>query len=102
MLRHSGQISSRRFVHYRKSLVFGEVQSWVVFLLKNKKMVKDLSIECEPDYGEIAEHFVSKDDINKPLFPHGIFSSLGSLELINYTIDCWDAFVGCNNLKNLN
>lgn len=101
LLRHSGQISSSRFVHLRKSLVFGEVQTWVVFLLKNKKMVKDLSLECEPDYGEIADHFVSKDDINKPHFPHGIFSSLGSLELINYTIDCWDAFVCSNNLKNL-
>lgn len=96
MHRHSGDISSCRFLHFRKSLAFGEVNSWVGFLVKKKKGLTDLSLECVPDYREITA-----DEICKPCFSRGIFCCLGSLELINYTIDCWYAFENCLKLTNL-
>ncbi|XP_057444065.1 F-box protein At1g80960-like [Lotus japonicus] len=102
MSHHSGDISSCRFVHFRKSILFGGVEAWVEFLVENKVGFTNLILQCEPDhYGEIAEKCFSRDEICKPDFSPGLFSGLCSLELVNYTIDSWAAFEGCINLKNL-
>lgn len=99
MHRHSGDISSCRFVHFRKSLEFGEVNTWINFLVNKKKGLKDLSLECVPNYGETKDDSSSEDEIRNPHFLRGIFYCLSSLELINYTIDCLFAFEDCHNLK---
>ncbi|KAK7243077.1 hypothetical protein RIF29_37862 [Crotalaria pallida] len=103
ILRHTSDLSSCKFVHVWKSLVYGDVQSWIKVLLRFKKGVTNLSLECEPDYGEVTEHFMSKNNVmvQKPYFPPRTFANLASLELINYVIDCPEAFIGCNNLKTL-
>ncbi|KAK7243075.1 hypothetical protein RIF29_37859 [Crotalaria pallida] len=103
ILRHTSDLSSCKFVHVWKSLVYGDVQSWIKVLLRFKKGVTNLSLECEPDYGEVTEHFMSKNNVmvQKPYFPPRTFANLASLELINYVIDCPEAFIGCINLKTL-
>ncbi|XP_019462894.1 PREDICTED: F-box protein At1g80960-like [Lupinus angustifolius] len=101
IFRHIGDLCSCSFLHLWKSLLYGELQSWVEYLLRNKKGMKNLKLECELDNGEMEEYFIFKDDIPKLHFSHGIFATLGSLELINYTINCSNAFVGCKNLQTL-
>ncbi|XP_019418590.1 PREDICTED: F-box protein At1g80960-like [Lupinus angustifolius] len=101
MFHHYGDLPSFRILHLWKSLLLGEVQSWVEYVLKTREGVQKLSLECELDNGEMGEWFLFKDDIPKLNFSKGIFQSLGSLEMINYNINCSNAFVGCKNLKTL-
>jgi hypothetical protein len=95
MHRHSGELFSSRFLHFQKSLSIGEVNAWINFLVTKKKSLKNLSLECIVEYGEA----VDENELCNPHFSRGIFHCLHSLELINYTIDCWYAFEGCQNLK---
>ncbi|XP_019462895.1 PREDICTED: F-box protein At1g80960-like [Lupinus angustifolius] len=101
MSRHYGNLLSFRILHLWKSLLFGEVKSWVEHVLTTKKGVQKLSLECEPDNGEMGQCFLFKDNIPKLNFSNGIFQRLDSLEMINYNINCSNAFVGCKNLKTL-
>ncbi|RDY11759.1 F-box protein, partial [Mucuna pruriens] len=101
ILKHSGAISSCRIQHFKKSLAFGDVESWVDFLVDIKKGLKDLSLECVPHCGETTESIVYQESIYIPTFAHGIFECLNSLELINYTLDCWLPFQECSHLKKL-
>lgn len=96
MCRHYGNMSSCRVLHFRKSLSIGEVNAWINLLLIKNKGLKHLSLECLPNYGDEIVH---EDKINEPCFSHRIFHCLDSLELINYTIDCWSSFEDCHNLK---
>ncbi|KAJ1395410.1 Leucine-rich repeat domain superfamily [Sesbania bispinosa] len=93
---HSGDMSSCLFVHFQNRLSIGEVGIWVDLLVERKKYLKDLSLKCLPDLGE-----VSKLEISKPRFRCGVFDCLGSLEFIDYTIDFGYAFENCKKLKTL-
>ncbi|GAU32259.1 hypothetical protein TSUD_53870 [Trifolium subterraneum] len=99
MCRHSGDLSSCRFLHFKKSLSIGEVDAWIKFLVDKMKGLKHLSLECLPDYGEDADEIMFENEINKLCISHGKFHSLSSLDLINYTMDSWYAFEDCHNLK---
>ncbi|OIW00918.1 hypothetical protein TanjilG_09996 [Lupinus angustifolius] len=101
MFRHYGDLLSFRILHSCETILFREVQSWVKYVLITKKGVQNLSLECEPDNGEMGERFLFQYNIPKLNFSNGIFQRLGSLEMINYDINCSNAFVGCKNLKTL-
>ncbi|KAK7324462.1 hypothetical protein VNO77_28022 [Canavalia gladiata] len=100
ILSHLGIISTCRIRHFKKNLGLGDVETWVL-CLNSKKGVKDLSLECAPDCGETEEKLVSWEETYIPYFPIGIFNTLGSLELTNYTMRWWQPFQGCSQLKKL-
>ncbi|XP_027342966.1 F-box protein At1g80960-like [Abrus precatorius] len=101
ILSHSGLTSSCRFRHLNRSFGFGEVETCIDLLIDRKKTLKDLSLECVSDCKETAEKIVSEENTYILNFPPGSFETLGSLELINYTIDCCLPFEKCSVLKNL-
>jgi hypothetical protein len=99
MFCHSGDLSSCRFLHFKKSLSIGEVDTWIKFLVSKMKGLKHLSLECLPDYGEDADEIMFENEIYKLQISHRKFHCLSSLDLINYTMDSWCAFEDCHNLK---
>ncbi|KAK7324458.1 hypothetical protein VNO77_28018 [Canavalia gladiata] len=101
ILTHSSILSSCHFRHFKKSLVFGDVETCIDFFLDRKKGIKDLCLECVSEGEEGAEKFVFHENVYTPTFPCGIFENLASLELINYTIECWLPFQECRQLKKL-
>ncbi|KAK7324461.1 hypothetical protein VNO77_28021 [Canavalia gladiata] len=101
ILGHLGIISTCRIKHFKKNLGLGDVETWVDFLIDLKKGVKELSLECAPHCGETVEKFVVPEDMYIPYFPDGIFKTLGSLDLTNYTIQWWYPFQECSHLKKL-
>ncbi|CAL0324311.1 unnamed protein product [Lupinus luteus] len=100
MMRHHGDLHSCRILHLWRSLFYGEVPSWVDHLLKTKKGVEKLSLECKPDDSEIKEFCITRDHIKLNL-SDGMFRRLSCVELINYTLEFSNAFDGCINLKTL-
>ncbi|XP_045802763.1 putative F-box protein At1g67390 [Trifolium pratense] len=99
MFRHSSNLSSCRFLHFKKSLWIGEVDTWIKFLVNKMNGLKHLSLECLPDYGEDADEIMFENEIYKLCISHKKFHCLSSLDLINYTMDSWCAFEDCHNLK---
>ncbi|KAK7324460.1 hypothetical protein VNO77_28020 [Canavalia gladiata] len=100
ILGHWGIISSCRIRHFRKNIGLGDVTDWVVCLIDSKE-VKDLSLECAPDSRETDESIAFREDVYLIDFPDGIFKTLDSLELINYTMYWWQPFQECCKLKKL-
>jgi hypothetical protein len=81
MFRHFGDISSCRFLHFKKSLSIGEVDTSIKFLVNKMKGLKHLSLECLPDYGEDADEIMFENVIYK-LYTSHIENFIDSLHLI--------------------
>ncbi|OIW00916.1 hypothetical protein TanjilG_09994 [Lupinus angustifolius] len=104
MFRHYGDLLSFRILHSWETILFREVQSWVKYVLITKKGVQNLSLECEPDNGEMGERFLFQYNIPKLNFSNGIFQRLEGYAIVKgYEILAHSAMVYSSNIifKNL-
>ncbi|CAJ1978615.1 unnamed protein product [Sphenostylis stenocarpa] len=100
---HLGDLTTCRFKHFRRSLLVGEVEKWVEFVILNKGLTS-LSLECELSIPEVDPVLVDLSIPNVKInFKPKIFSNLHSLELTNYVLNnaVSSAFQSCEKLTML-
>lgn len=88
--RHLGDLKSCKFRHFPQR----DVQTSIDFIFERKEGIEDLTLECRPKKEETTQRFLG-------IFAQGIFSSLSSLELVNYNLGSSNPFVGCEKLRTL-
>ncbi|MED6118127.1 hypothetical protein PIB30_000109 [Stylosanthes scabra] len=105
---HIGDLTSVRFKCFNRSI--GGVELWVDFVLNKYKKITSLSLECErlkpnPNDDSQSSGRSRLPKIVRPNFRPMVFSTLSSLELINYKMkdtSMLKAFDGCGaKLKTL-
>ncbi|KAF7832305.1 F-box protein [Senna tora] len=107
LARHRGDLDSCSFTHFPYSIACEEVTSWVKYLMKNKRGLKKMSLQCELfDIGRnpecVVDELTGKENLNRPHFAAGVFSGLNSLQFVNYTLASSSPFEGCTkDLKTL-
>ncbi|KAF7835130.1 F-box protein [Senna tora] len=107
LARHKGDLDSCSFIHFPYSIACDEVTSWVKYLMKNKKELKKMSLECEffdirRNRESVVDELTAKENLNRPHFAAGVFSGLNSLQFVNYSLGSSSPFEGCNkDLKTL-
>ncbi|KAI9083139.1 hypothetical protein K1719_034872 [Acacia pycnantha] len=91
LLQHRGGLKSCKFTHFPLE----GIQINLALLFVRKKTVEELCLECKPLNAEkIIQRFQGSD-------AYGIFSSLSSLEIVNYYLESSIPFGGCMKLKTL-
>ncbi|KAF7823584.1 F-box protein [Senna tora] len=92
LARHRGDLDSCGLTHFPYSIACEEVTSLVKYLMKNKKGLKTMSLECEFfDIGRNRETAVNKltakENLNGPHFAAGVFSVISCEKLEELCLD---------------
>ncbi|XP_054813248.1 F-box protein At1g80960-like [Prosopis cineraria] len=87
---HRGCLKSCKLTHFPQK----DIQINLSVLFERQKNIDELSLECIPLNGEKVQRFLG-------LEPYGIFSSLSSLEVVNYYLESSFPFGGCVKLRTL-
>ncbi|KAI9083130.1 hypothetical protein K1719_034921 [Acacia pycnantha] len=88
--KHRGGLKSCKFTHFPQK----GIQINLAVLFERQNTVDELSLECKPLNEEKIQRFLG-------LNAYGIFSSLSSLEIVNYYLESPIPFGGCMKLKTL-
>ncbi|KAI9083159.1 hypothetical protein K1719_034892 [Acacia pycnantha] len=87
--KHQGGLKSCKFTHFPQSI---EIHLEVLF--ETQETVEELSLESKRSNAENIQLFLGSN-------AYGIFSSLSSLEIVNYHLQSSIPFGGCMKLKTL-
>ncbi|KAI9083181.1 hypothetical protein K1719_034914 [Acacia pycnantha] len=87
---HQGGLKSCKFTHFPMKII----QILLAYFFVRQKTVEELCLECKPLIDKI-QRFVGSDTYNR------IFSSLSSLEIVNYYLESSIPFGSCMKLKTL-